>query len=102
MGNKYASDHSHFYGFREINKANGCHFCTKDGNTFNFETDTPYRTLTPSKSDGSHRGCSTENLDYRPKICEFTSKRCESDWKSVIIGEFSDACNDPSRKLYGV
>merc|ERR1712178_20893 len=86
--NKYASDHGHYYGFREF-RTGYRSFCTSDEKHISTEKDT---SLTFSNTDGSYfysnSGYLNILLNYRPKICGFETDKndgeCEQDWSLVF------------------
>merc|ERR1712117_460929 len=80
--NKYASDNSHYYGFRTTTPNHGI-FCTIDNKNVAGIND---MYLTTSRADGSYKSAKGR-LDYRPKICGRHSDDgdvCDQDWSKII------------------
>ena len=85
--NKYASDHSHYFGFR-THRTSSCIYCTSDGKHIASSRSLGQNDviLTPSRSDGSWRNCNSQ-INYRPKICSWPQSDdidCTQDWNLVI------------------
>jgi hypothetical protein len=80
--NKYASDHTHYYGFRTTTPNHGI-FCTIDNKNVAGIND---MYLTTSRANGSYK-TDQGKLDYRPKICGRHSDEgdvCDQDWSKII------------------
>merc|ERR1711879_820832 len=98
--NKYASDHSNFYGIRPFTRSEitYCQLCTSDNKNIVESGD---RWISPSYSDGRWRNCRQSDIDYRPKLCgNENNKSCDLDWTLIVEYEdYSDVCESSSSKM---